>query len=101
VLTLGSLVWLLFASLRKRETAAFAASSLWLASLLLQAAVTLYPYLLPALPPGRGGISIFSAAPSPVALGSALVVTIVGLIAVCVYGTLVLRDMAGKLVIEE
>jgi cytochrome bd ubiquinol oxidase subunit II len=101
LLSLASLAWLLFASLRKQERAAFGASSLFVASLLLQAAVTMYPYLLPALAPRTGGISIFDAAPSPVALASALVVTIVGVIAVLIYGTLVLPQMAGKLAVEE
>ncbi|MGB6985377.1 MAG: cytochrome d ubiquinol oxidase subunit II [Candidatus Aquilonibacter sp.] len=101
LLSIASLAWLLLASLAKRERSAFAASSLFVASLLLQAAVTMYPYLLPSLPPSRGGISIFDAAPSPVALSSALAVTIVGVVAVVIYGTLVLRQMAGKVVIEE
>ncbi len=101
LLSFVALGWLLFASLTKREYSAFAASSLFVASLLLQAAVTMYPYLIPGLPPSSGGISIFDAAPSPVALASALTVTIVGLIAVVIYGTLVLRQMAGKLAIEE
>jgi cytochrome bd ubiquinol oxidase subunit II len=100
-LSLAALAWLLFASLSKRETSAFAASSLFVASLLLQAAVTMYPYLLPALPPRTGGISIFDASPSPVALTSALTVVIVGLIAVVIYGTFVMRQMAGKVVVEE
>ncbi|MGA7569213.1 MAG: cytochrome d ubiquinol oxidase subunit II, partial [Candidatus Aquilonibacter sp.] len=51
LLSLASLVALLFLSLNKREQGAFAASSVFLASLLVQAAVTLYPYLLPGLPP--------------------------------------------------
>ncbi|HTX56256.1 MAG TPA: cytochrome d ubiquinol oxidase subunit II [Candidatus Acidoferrales bacterium] len=92
----ASLAGLLLASLHKRERRAFAASSLFITTLLVQASVTLYPYLVPALPPGRGGISIFTAAPSPVALATALTVTIVGLVAVLVYGTLVLRRMAEK-----
>jgi cytochrome bd ubiquinol oxidase subunit II len=101
LLSLVALAWVLFASLTKRERSAFAASSLFVASLLLQAAVTMYPYLLPALPPRTGGISIFDASPSPAALASALTVTIVGTIAVVIYGTYVMRQLAGKLVIEE
>ena len=101
VLSIAALVWALFAALTKRERATFAATSLFVASLLLQAAATLYPYLLPSLPPNRGGISIFDAAPSPVALASALTVTIVGVIAVVIYGTLVLKPLAGKLTVEE
>lgn len=101
LLTLASLVAVLFLSLNKRETGAFAASSVFLASLLVQAAVTMYPYLLPSLPPSQGGISIFDASPGPIALASGLTVTIVALIAVVIYGTLVMRQMEGKLVIED
>ncbi|HUN30175.1 MAG TPA: cytochrome d ubiquinol oxidase subunit II [Alphaproteobacteria bacterium] len=101
LLTLGSLGAVLFLALHAREWGTFLASSLFLASLLLQASVTLYPYLLPSLPPRRGGISIFNAAPSPVALASALTVTIVGLVAVVVYSVLVTRQMAGKVIVED
>jgi cytochrome d ubiquinol oxidase subunit II len=101
LLTLASLGALLFLSLHKDGRGAFMASSAFLASLLLQAAVTLYPYLLPSLPLGSGGISIFDAAPSPLALASALTVTIVGLVAVVIYSALVMRQLAGKLVVED
>lgn len=101
VLTLASLGALLFLSLSKRERGAFAASSVFLASLLLQASVTLYPYLLPSLPPRPGGISIFDASPGPIALASGLAVTIVALVAVVIYGTFVVRQMEGKIVVED
>jgi len=101
LLTLAALCALLFLTIAGRERSAFIASLLFLASLLLQAAVTRYPYLIPALPPGTGGISIFNASPSPVAVASALTVTIVGLVVVIIYSTLVARQMAGKIVIED
>ncbi len=101
VLTLAALGALLFLSINGRERSAFIASSLFLASLLLQAAVTMYPYLIPSLPPRPGGISIFDASPSPVALASALTVVIVGLVVVIIYSVLVARQMAGKVVIED
>jgi len=101
VFTLVALGAVLFLSLNGRERGAFAASSAFVTSLLLQAAVTLYPYLLPSLPPRTGGISIFSASPSPVALASALTVTIAGLVVVVVYSVLVARQMAGKVVVED
>ncbi|MGD0969041.1 MAG: cytochrome d ubiquinol oxidase subunit II [Candidatus Aquilonibacter sp.] len=101
VLTLAALGALLFLSLNGRERGAFIASSLFLASLLLQAAVTMYPYLLPSLPPRTGGISIFDASPSPAALASALTVTIVGLVIVVIYSVLVTRQMTGKIVIDD
>lgn len=101
IVSLASLVGMLLTSLMKRELWAFGLSSLWLASLLVQAAATLYPYLLPNLPPNHGGISIFDAAPSPAALASALIVLIAGIVAVLIYGTLVLGRMTGKQPIED
>ncbi len=101
LLTLAALCALLFLTIAGRERGAFIASLLFLASLLLQAAVTMYPYLIPNLPPGSGGISIFNASPSPVALASALAVTIVGIVVVIIYSAFVARQMAGKIVIED
>ncbi len=101
LLTLVTFVWLLVEIRRGGERRAFAASSLWLLSLMLQAAGTLFPYLLPSLTPSIPGISIYDAAPSPAALASALTVSIVGLIAVVIYGTLVTRHLAGKLSVGE
>jgi cytochrome d ubiquinol oxidase subunit II len=101
LLTLAALGALLFLSINGRERGAFIASSLFLASLLLQAAVTMYPYLIPSLSPRTGGISIFDASPSPVALASALTVVIVGLVVVIIYSVLVARHMAGKVVVGD
>lgn len=95
IVTLASLIAVRAWIAQGRSWLAFAASSLFVASLLVQAAGTLYPYLLPRQ--GGGGLSIFAASPAPGALASALTVTIVGTIAVVVYGTLVLPKMAGKL----
>jgi len=75
---------------------AFAASSVWIAGLMMAAAGVMFPYVLPAFPRGAGGISIDSAAASAPALASALVVTIVGIVAVCIYSVVVWRRLAGK-----
>jgi cytochrome bd ubiquinol oxidase subunit II len=80
--------------------AGFAASALFVVTLLIASAATLYPYLLPAFPAGRGGISIFAAAPSPVALGCALAVTIGGGAAVVLYNSAVWWRMAGRVRVE-
>jgi cytochrome d ubiquinol oxidase subunit II len=101
LLSLGAFAWMFAALHGTRDRTAFLASCFWLASLLLQAAATLYPYLLPSLPPGSGGISIFAAAPSPGALASALTVTIVGLIAVGIYSSLLFKQLAGKVIVGE
>jgi cytochrome d ubiquinol oxidase subunit II len=101
VVSLGSLIAVRWSLQRGVAAQAFAASSAFLASLLLEAAGTLYPYLLPAFPAGRGaGISILDAVPSPTALTVALTVTVGGSIAVLVYGSYVWRRMAGKVRVE-
>ncbi len=70
----------------------FAASSAFLASLLVAVAGTLYPYLIPAFPGGTGtGLSIFDASPAPAALASALFVTVLGVVGVLIYGSFVFR----------
>ncbi|MGA8533886.1 MAG: hypothetical protein WB615_07240, partial [Candidatus Tumulicola sp.] len=70
-------------------------------SLLVEAAGTLYPYLLPAFPAGRGGgISIADAVPSQLALSVALTVTIGGSVIVLAYGSMAWRRMTGKVRVE-
>jgi len=81
------------ASARNNDRSAFAATSAFVVALMAVAAGTIFPYLVPAYPAGTGGISIYSAAPSPPALLSALVVTIVGIVAVCIYSTVVWKKM--------
>ena len=77
--------------------------SAFIASLLVTAAATMYPYLLPGFPAGRsaGGISVVSAAPSPVATGTALTATILGSCIVVAYSLLVARRMRGKVGAED
>lgn len=97
-----SLVWLMLLMVwtrRAKTAAAFAASSAFVVTLLATAASSLYPYLLPALPPGRG-ISIYDASPAPAALACALAVTISGSVAVLIYASLIWRRMAGKVGVE-
>jgi len=100
VVSLIALVAMRLLGARGRFAAAFAASCAFIATLLLEAAGTLYPYLLPALPAQAGGISIFAAAPSPVGLTCALVATIAGIVTVLAYSTYVWRRMAGKVSVE-
>jgi cytochrome d ubiquinol oxidase subunit II len=100
VLSLAALVGLRWSAARDRAGRAFTMSSLFIASLLTASAGTIFPYLLPAFPQGRGGVSIFDAAPSSVALGCALTVSLVGIGVVCVYGPIVWRRMGGKIRVE-
>jgi len=72
------------------------ASTAFLATLLVAAAGTIFPYLLPAYPGGGNGISIYSAAPSLTGLITAFAFTVAGLIALIVYSSLASRGLAGK-----
>jgi cytochrome bd ubiquinol oxidase subunit II len=78
---------------RKNDRMAFAATSAFIVALMAAASGTIFPYLVPAYPAGSGGISIYAAAPSPPALLSALVATGVGIVAVCIYSTVVWKKM--------
>jgi cytochrome bd-type quinol oxidase subunit 2 len=92
-------IWAQYA-LRKGAFA-FLSSSMLLLVLLAAAARTMFPYLLRAYPYTDAGISIYAAAPSPVALGSALTVAIVGLVATIVYTAILWPKLAGKVRLEE
>ena len=81
-------------------TRAFAASSLFVVSLMLAAGATMYPYVLPGYPAGSGGLSVEGASASPIALFSALAVVIAGLVGVLVYGTVVFRRFTTPLHID-
>jgi cytochrome bd-type quinol oxidase subunit 2 len=96
VMLIAQRVWL-----QRSDTISFVSSSAFLLMLMGAAAATMYPNILPAYPPGSGGLSIAQAVPSPLALTTALVVTIGGGIVVFVYGAAVFRRMAGKIRVEE
>jgi cytochrome bd ubiquinol oxidase subunit II len=99
-ISLASLAALWWNARKGRATAAFMMSSSFVTTLLVASAGTLFPYLLPAFPPGRGGISIFEAAPSAPALSCALTVTLAGIVAIAIYGPMVWRRMAEKVRVE-
>ena len=80
---------------------AFAGTTALIAFLLVMAWWSMFPYLVPAYPRGSGGISAFDAAPAPTALASALTVTLVGIVAVCIYSAIVWRKLAGKVRVGE
>ncbi|HEY9085316.1 MAG TPA: cytochrome d ubiquinol oxidase subunit II [Candidatus Tyrphobacter sp.] len=100
IASLASLVALRICILRKRDGAAFLASCAFIATLLTEAAATLFPYLLPA-PLGQGGISVYDVQPNPVALVTAIVSTVVGLCVLGVYAPFAMRRMLGKVRVEE
>jgi cytochrome bd-type quinol oxidase subunit 2 len=57
----------------------------------------MFPYLLPAYQNGANGISIYSAAPSLTGLVTAVVFTVIGLIILIAYSSIVWRRLAGKI----
>jgi cytochrome bd ubiquinol oxidase subunit II len=97
LVALGALRW---CAQKKWASAAFIMSSSFIAALLVTAAGTLFPYLLPGFPTGRGGISIFGATPSAIALSCALSVALVGIALIAIYAPIVWRSMAGKIRVE-
>lgn len=78
---------------RERYRAAFYASSTFLAGLLLAAAGTIFPYLLPGFPEPGTGLDIYRTATSPAAATTTLVVTIMGLVLFAIYRTFLARRL--------
>jgi cytochrome d ubiquinol oxidase subunit II len=97
VLSLAALVAIQGARARNHEVATFLASTAFLATLLVAAAGTIFPYLLPAYPGGVNGISIYSAVPSPTGLTTAFAFTVAGIIGVIVFSTIAWRRIARRI----
>lgn len=74
----------------------FSGTSAFLFSLLACAAQTLYPYLLPGLPLGSGGLTIYNSAPGGYSVSTAFVAAVIGIGGVLVYGTLAARRMLSR-----
>jgi cytochrome d ubiquinol oxidase subunit II len=100
VLSLAALAALWWNARQGQRAGAFAFSSSFVVTLLAAWSGTLFPYLLPAFPWGRGGVSIFASAPSTAGLSCGLAVTVIGIIAVAIYAPIVWRRMAGKVRVE-
>jgi cytochrome d ubiquinol oxidase subunit II len=100
VISLPLLMFSWWSARNGRPVRAFAATSCFVVSLLVAFAGTIFPYLLPAFPGGRAGISIFSAAPSATALTCALVVNGLGILLVAIYAPIVWRRMGDKVRVE-
>ncbi|HZO95066.1 MAG TPA: cytochrome d ubiquinol oxidase subunit II [Candidatus Baltobacteraceae bacterium] len=98
---LVSLAVLRLAAARRAGDTAFRASAAFLVGLLLSAAATTYPYLLPGYPDPRTGLDVFRYAPSPTSLRTALTFTIVGLVLLAVYRTVVAGRLTGRSVSGE
>jgi len=95
LIALASLAGVRVAVARRAYDAAFRASSAFLVGLLISAAATTYPYLLPGYPDPSTGLDVFRYAPSPTSLGTALTFTIVGLLLLAVYRTFIARRLSA------
>lgn len=89
IIGFASLLGATFAALRGHTGIAFGCSCAFLVSLLTGAAAAMYPYVLPGFPQRAAGLSIATSSPSPVALSSALAVSIVGVCIVVAYSAFV------------
>lgn len=99
VLAVAGLLVVRWALSRRREPAAFLASCAYLAGMLASAAVSLYPYLLPSVGPGRG-LTVQNAAAGRYGLAIGLAWWIPGMILATLYVTFVYRRFAGKVSLE-
>lgn len=86
---------------RRQDLAAFLASAAFIATLLAEASSTIFPYLLPAQPGGRGGLSIYDVQPNPIALVTAIATSLAGLTIVVAYSIFVGRRMTTRLRVDD
>jgi cytochrome bd ubiquinol oxidase subunit II len=96
-LSFGALVAVQVARARRQDVLTFLASSAFLALLLIAAAGTMFPYLVPAYPNRADGISIYSVTPSLTGLITPFVLTTAGLIFLIVYSFVAWRRLAVKI----
>jgi cytochrome bd ubiquinol oxidase subunit II len=101
IITLGCAFFSRRAIVRGRTAQAFIGSCALLVSLLVAAASTIYPYVLPGYPLRGAGLTIAAASPSALSLMTALGTTILGLLFVITYTTFVAKHMHGKIVIKK
>lgn len=94
-LAVASLIAYRVALARERYARAFIASSCFLAGLLLSAAGTIFPYLLPGYPNPSAGLDIYRTAAPPAAMTTALTVTILALVLLAGYRTFLARKLTN------
>ena len=92
----ASLISIPFFLSRKRDTRAFYASAVFLAAILLGAAVALYPVVLPASGDRAFNLTIYQAASSPQSLRLALYWWLPGIAVAIAYFVFLYRMFRGK-----
>jgi cytochrome bd ubiquinol oxidase subunit II len=98
---LAGLVWGFLSRGADRSDAAFCSSALLIIALMLTAALTVFPNLLPSTLNPSYSLNIYNAASSPHALVVSLIANVVGMIGVIVYSTYVHRVFHGKVRLDE
>ncbi len=98
---LAGLAWGFLSRGADRSGAAFRSSTLLIVALMLTAALTVFPNLLPSTLNPQYSLNIYNAASSPHALRVSLIANAFGMIAVIVYSTYVHRVFHGKVRVEE
>jgi cytochrome bd ubiquinol oxidase subunit II len=98
---LAGLVWGFLSRGADRSRAGFWSSTLLIIALMLTAALTVYPNLLPSTVNPQYSLNIYNSASSPHALSVSLIANAFGMIAVIVYSTYVHRVFHGKTRLEE
>lgn len=96
-----ALVWGFLSGGADRSAAAFRSSVLLIIALMLTAALTVFPNLLPSTINPQYSLNIYNAASSPHALRVSLIANAIGMIAVIIYHTYVHRVFHGKVKLEE
>ncbi len=100
-LILAALVWGFLSRGAEHSNAAFRSSVLLIVALMLTAALTVFPNLLPSTVNPQYSLNIYNSASSPHALRVSLIANAFGMVAVIVYSTYVHRVFHGKVRLEE
>ena len=95
LLSLAAFVGLRITLARGSRVMPFVCSTIFLASLLLAAAATLYPYLLPVVGNGPGGLTIYAASASPHAMRWGIGATLAGLVLVGTYSAFAIKRLSA------
>lgn len=95
------LVWGFLSRGAEHSTSAFRSSTILIIALMLTAALTVFPNLLPSTVNPLYSLNIYNSASSPHALRMSLIANILGMIAVIVYSTYVHRVFHGKVRLGE
>jgi cytochrome d ubiquinol oxidase subunit II len=89
------------ATRRVRSGLAFLASSATIVTMILLAAVNMYPRLVPARPDLANSLTIYNASSSPLTLKTMLVIALIGMPFVLGYTIVIYRVFKGKVQVES